>query len=92
MQGFTVNIESGAGVLSQFRDDDFAASGAKIVSKTDAFKQVITVCLWLPSFLLICRVAVEDHFNADSDSISTSRVRFWCGSEVMKNVMKTNAH
>ncbi len=40
MQGFTVNIESGAGVLSQFRDEDFAASGAKIVNKTDAFKQV----------------------------------------------------
>ncbi len=42
MQGFTVNIESGAGVLSQFRDEDFAASGAKIVNKTDAFKQVHT--------------------------------------------------
>ena len=41
-------MESGAGVLSKFRDDDFAASGANIVNKNDAFKQVIPF-----SYLLI---------------------------------------
>ena len=35
-----MNVESGAGLLSKFRDDDFAASGANIVNKNDAFKQV----------------------------------------------------
>jgi len=48
-KGFTVNIESGAGVLSQFRDEDFAASGAKIVNKADAFKQDIVLKLRQPS-------------------------------------------
>lgn len=48
-KGFTVNIETGAGVHSQFRDDDFAASGAKIVNKADAFKQDIVLKLRQPS-------------------------------------------
>merc|ERR1711931_262271 len=48
-KGFTVNIQEGAGKLSSFRDDDFAAAGAKIVSKDAAFKQDITLKLRQPS-------------------------------------------
>jgi len=48
-KGFNVNVESGAGMLSQFRDEDFAASGAKLVSKDDAFKQDIVLKLRQPS-------------------------------------------
>jgi len=48
-KGFNVNVESGAGMLSQFRDDDFAASGAKIVSKNEAFTQDLVLKLRQPS-------------------------------------------
>jgi len=48
-KGFNVQVESGAGALSQFRDDDFAASGAKIVGKTDAFTQDLVLKLRQPS-------------------------------------------
>merc|ERR1719507_2861985 len=48
-KGFTVNVESGADLLSKFRDDDFAASGANIVNKNDAFKQDIVLKLRQPS-------------------------------------------
>lgn len=48
-KGFTVNIQEGAGKLSSFRDDDFAAAGAKIVDKNTAFKQDITLKLRQPS-------------------------------------------
>jgi len=48
-KGFNVQVESGAGALSQFRDDDFAASGAKIVNKTDAFTQDLVLKLRQPS-------------------------------------------
>lgn len=48
-KGFTVHVESGAGTLSQFRDDDFAASGAKIVDKNTAFKSDIVLKLRQPS-------------------------------------------
>ena len=48
-KGFTVHIQEGAGKLSSFRDDDFAAAGAKIVSKEAAFQQDITLKLRQPS-------------------------------------------
>ena len=48
-KGFTVNVQEGAGKLSSFRDDDFAAAGAKIVSKEAAFQQDITLKLRQPS-------------------------------------------
>jgi len=48
-KGFNVNVESGAGTLSQFRDEDFAASGANIVKKQDAFSQDIIMKLRQPS-------------------------------------------
>merc|ERR1711931_483917 len=48
-KGFTVNVQEGAGKLSSFRDDDFAAAGAKIVGKEAAFKQDITLKLRQPS-------------------------------------------
>ena len=48
-QGFTVHIQEGAGKLSSFRDDDFAAAGAKIVNKEAAFQQDITLKLRQPS-------------------------------------------
>lgn len=48
-KGFTVNVQEGAGKLSSFRDDDFAAAGAKIVGKDAAFKQDITLKLRQPS-------------------------------------------
>merc|ERR1712012_52121 len=48
-KGFTVNIQEGAGKLSSFRDDDFAAAGAKIVDKNTAFQQDITLKLRQPS-------------------------------------------
>lgn len=39
-QGFTVNVEDGAGALSQFRNEDYAAAGANIVGKNEAFSKV----------------------------------------------------
>merc|ERR1712168_167182 len=48
-KGFTVNVEENAGVLSQFRNDDYAAAGAKIVPKAEAFTQDITLKLRQPS-------------------------------------------
>ena len=37
-KGFTVNIESGAGVEARFRNDDYAAAGGKLTDKNTAFK------------------------------------------------------
>jgi len=48
-KGFTVNIQEGAGKLSNFRDEDFAASGANIVGKEAAYQQDITLKLRQPS-------------------------------------------
>merc|ERR1712055_621575 len=48
-KGFTVNIQEGAGRLSNFRDEDYAAAGANIVSKEAAFAQDITLKLRQPS-------------------------------------------
>merc|ERR1712055_101388 len=48
-KGFTVNIQEGAGRLSNFRDEDYAAAGGNIVSKDAAFKQDITLKLRQPS-------------------------------------------
>ena len=48
-KGFTVNIQEGAGRLSNFRDEDYAAAGGNIVSKEAAFAQDITLKLRQPS-------------------------------------------
>ena len=48
-KGFTVNVQEGAGVLSNFRDEDFAAAGANIIGKEAAFQQDITLKLRQPS-------------------------------------------
>merc|ERR1719295_2474535 len=48
-KGFNVQVESGAGSLSQFRDEDYAANGAKLVSKKEAFTQDIVLKLRQPS-------------------------------------------
>merc|ERR1712038_1036108 len=48
-RGFTVNVQEGAGRLSNFRDEDYAAAGANIVSKDAAFAQDITLKLRQPS-------------------------------------------
>jgi len=48
-KGFTVNVQEGAGRLSNFRDEDYAAAGANIVSKEAAFAQDITLKLRQPS-------------------------------------------
>merc|ERR1712180_470498 len=48
-KGFTVNIQEGAGRLSNSRDEDYAAAGGNIVSKDAAFKQDITLKLRQPS-------------------------------------------
>merc|ERR1712198_217931 len=48
-KGFNVNVESNAGKLSNFRDEDFAASGANIVGKEAAYQQDITLKLRQPS-------------------------------------------
>merc|ERR1711963_596368 len=48
-KGSTVNIQEGAGRLSNFRDEDYAAAGGNIVSKDAAFKQDITLKLRQPS-------------------------------------------
>merc|ERR1712055_1056826 len=48
-KGFTVNIQEGAGRLSNFRDEDNAAAGGNIVSKEAAFAQDITLKLRQPS-------------------------------------------
>ena len=36
-QGFNVKCESGAGAEAKFRDDDYAAAGAKMVDRKSAF-------------------------------------------------------
>merc|ERR1712172_312751 len=48
-KGFTVNVQEGAGRLSNFRDEDYAAAGGNIVSKEAAFAQDITLKLRQPS-------------------------------------------
>jgi len=48
-KGFTVNVQEGAGKLSNFRDEDFAAAGANIVGMEAAFQQDITLKLRQPS-------------------------------------------
>merc|ERR1719420_626447 len=48
-KGFTVQVEENAGVLSQFRNDDYVAAGAKIIPKAEAFQQDITLKLRQPS-------------------------------------------
>jgi len=48
-KGFTVNVQEGAGKLSNFRDEDFAAAGANIIGKEAAFQQDITLKLRQPS-------------------------------------------
>merc|ERR1712001_117862 len=48
-KGFTVNIQEGAGRLSNFRDEDYAAAGGNIVSQEAAFAQDITLKLRQPS-------------------------------------------
>ena len=69
-KGFTVNVQEGAGKLSSFRDDDFAAAGAKIVSKEAAFQQDITLKLRQPSmeetklFRLPTNFQVSKPFNS----------------------------
>jgi len=48
-KGFTVNVEEGAGRLSSFTDEAYAAAGANIVGKAAAFQQDITLKLRQPS-------------------------------------------
>merc|ERR1712223_941236 len=48
-KGFTVNVETNAGALANFRNIDYAAAGGNIVSKDAAFKQDITLKLRQPS-------------------------------------------
>merc|ERR1712165_60061 len=48
-KGFTVNVQEGAGRLSNFRDEDYAAAGANIVSKNAAFDSDIVLKLRQPS-------------------------------------------
>lgn len=48
-KGFNVEIEENAGNLSMFRNDDYAASGATIVSKKEAFSKDIVLKLRQPS-------------------------------------------
>merc|ERR1711863_95343 len=48
-KGFTVNIQEGAGRLSNFRDEDYAAAGANIVSKDAAFGADIVLKLRQPT-------------------------------------------
>lgn len=37
-KGFTVNVESGAGVEARFRNDDYAAAGGKLTDKKSVFE------------------------------------------------------
>merc|ERR1711863_28752 len=48
-KGFTVNVQEGAGRLSNFRDEDYAAAGANIVSKDAAFGADIVLKLRQPT-------------------------------------------
>merc|ERR1711963_877687 len=58
-KGFTVNIQEGAGRLSNFRDEDYAAAGANIVSKEAAFAQDITLKLRQPSLEVVALLRDE---------------------------------
>lgn len=44
-KGFTVNVESGAGIEARFRNDDYAAAGGKLTDKNTALKsgKMVTV-------------------------------------------------
>lgn len=37
-KGFTVNVESGAGLEARFRNDDYAAAGGKLADKKTVFE------------------------------------------------------
>ncbi|KAK4036198.1 NAD(P) transhydrogenase, mitochondrial [Daphnia magna] len=42
-KGFTVNVESGAGIEARFRNDDYAAAGGKLTDKNTALKSDIVL-------------------------------------------------
>merc|ERR1712226_392130 len=48
-KGFTIKVEDGAGALSNFRNQDYEASGGKIVDKTGVFDSDIVLKLRQPS-------------------------------------------
>ncbi|XP_014244217.1 NAD(P) transhydrogenase, mitochondrial-like [Cimex lectularius] len=48
-KGFTVAIESGAGVGAKFRDSDYTEAGAKIVNKEEAFTSDLVLKVRQPS-------------------------------------------
>merc|ERR1712212_283551 len=48
-KGFTVNIQEGAGRLSNFRDEDYAAAGGNIVDNNAAFQSDIVLKVRQPS-------------------------------------------
>ena len=48
-KGFTVNIESGAGIEARFRNDDYAAAGGKLTDKQTAFKSDIVLKVRQPA-------------------------------------------
>jgi len=58
-KGFTVNVEEGAGRLSSFTDEAYAAAGANIVDKAAAFQQDITLKLRQPSMAEVAMLREE---------------------------------
>jgi len=60
-KGFSVNVQEGAGRLASFRDDDFAAAGAKIVGAEAAFGQNITLKLRQPSMAEVGLLAEQSY-------------------------------
>ncbi|TRY71862.1 hypothetical protein TCAL_03151 [Tigriopus californicus] len=48
-KGFTVQVESGAGIQARFRDKDYESVGAKIIPKEQAFQSDIVLKLRQPS-------------------------------------------
>ena len=63
--GFKVNVESGAGLLSDFRDADFQSAGAKIVSTAEALQADIVCKVRAPSDSEL------EHMKSSSILIST---------------------
>ena len=48
-KGFTVNIESGAGIEARFRNDDYAEAGGKLTDKKSVYnsgKTITISCSW----------------------------------------------
>ena len=77
-KGFTVNVESGAGVNAMILDSDYKAAGANITSKDEAFKSDIVLKVRAP--------ASEEIKNFKPDTTLISFIYPQQNEELVKNL------